>query len=60
LIAALNQMAIQGGSAPWVMDSGATSHMSSNDGILLSHLHYGRQRSINSYSSSWHFCYSNS
>jgi len=38
LIAALNQMAIQGGSAPWVMDSGATSHMSSNDGILLSHL----------------------
>jgi hypothetical protein len=38
LIAALNQMAIQGGSAPWVMDSGATSHMSSNDGILLSRL----------------------
>jgi hypothetical protein len=31
-------MAIQGGSAPWVMDSGATSHMSSNNGILLSHL----------------------
>ncbi|RLM57903.1 hypothetical protein C2845_PM18G13220 [Panicum miliaceum] len=38
LIAALNQMAVQGGSAPWVMDSGATSHMSPNDGILLSHL----------------------
>jgi hypothetical protein len=37
LIAALNQMAIQGQS-PWVMDSGATSHMSSNDGILLSRL----------------------
>jgi len=37
LIAALNQMAVQG-SPPWVMDSGATSHMSSNDGILLSRL----------------------
>jgi len=37
LIAALNQMAIQG-SNPWVMDTGATSHMSSNDGILLSRL----------------------
>ena len=38
LIAALNQMAVQGGSAPWVMDSRATSHMYSNDGILLSRL----------------------
>ncbi|KAG8100950.1 hypothetical protein GUJ93_ZPchr0363g33405 [Zizania palustris] len=37
LIAALNQMAVQGES-PWVMDSRATSHMSSNDGILLSRL----------------------
>jgi hypothetical protein len=37
LIAALNQLAVQG-SSPWVMDSGATSHMSSNDGILLSRL----------------------
>jgi hypothetical protein len=37
LIAALNQMAVQG-SSPWVMESGATSHMSSNDGILLSRL----------------------
>jgi hypothetical protein len=37
LIAALNQLAVQG-SSPWVMDSGATSHMSSNDDILLSRL----------------------
>jgi hypothetical protein len=37
LIAALNQLAVQG-SSPWVMDSGPTSHMSSNDGILLSRL----------------------
>jgi hypothetical protein len=37
MIVALNQMALQG-SSPWVMDSGATSHMSSNDGILLSRL----------------------
>jgi uncharacterized membrane protein YgcG len=58
LIAALNQMALQGQS-PWVMASGATSHMSSNDGILLSRLpsppssitaifHYGRKRSLHS------------
>jgi hypothetical protein len=38
LIAALNQMAVQD-SPSWVMDSGATSHMSSNDGILLSRCH---------------------
>ncbi|KAG8087096.1 hypothetical protein GUJ93_ZPchr0010g9271 [Zizania palustris] len=31
-------MAVQGGPPSWVMDSGATSHMSSNDGILHSHL----------------------
>jgi hypothetical protein len=35
LIVALNQMAVQD-SPSWVMDSEATSHMSSNDGILLS------------------------
>jgi len=40
LIAALNQMALQGahGANPWVLDTGATSRMSSNDGILLSRL----------------------
>jgi len=40
LIAALNQMVLQGahGANPWVLDTGATSHMSSNDGILLSRL----------------------
>jgi len=37
LIAALNQMALQGANQ-WVLDTGATSHMSSNDGILLSRL----------------------
>src|SRR6185295_17771444 len=37
LIAAFNQMAVQGNS-PWVLDTGTTSHMSSNDGILLSRL----------------------
>ena len=37
LIAALNQIAEQRNS-PWVLDTGATSHMSSNDGILLSRL----------------------
>jgi transposase InsO family protein len=37
LIAALNQLAVREPS-PWVMDSGATSHMTSNDGILLSRL----------------------
>jgi hypothetical protein len=37
LIAALNQMSLQG-SSPWVLDTGATAHMSSSDGILLSHL----------------------
>ena len=37
LIAALNQMAEQRNN-PWVLDTGATSHMSSNDGILLSRL----------------------
>jgi len=37
LIAALNQMALQG-TNPWVLDTGATSHMSSNDGILFSRL----------------------
>ena len=37
LIAALNQMALQGAN-PWVLDTGATSHMSSNDGILFSRL----------------------
>jgi hypothetical protein len=35
LIAALNQMNLQD-QHPWVMDSGASSHMSSSDGILLS------------------------
>jgi len=35
LIAALNQMALQNSNS-WVMDSGATSHMHSSDGILLS------------------------
>jgi hypothetical protein len=35
LIAALNQMSLQG-SSPWVLDTGATSHMSSSAGILLS------------------------
>ena len=37
LIAALNQMSLQG-SSPWVFDTGATAHMSSSDGILLSRL----------------------
>ncbi|XP_066344408.1 uncharacterized protein [Miscanthus floridulus] len=37
LIAALNQMSLQG-SSPWVLDTGATTHMSSSDGILLSRL----------------------
>jgi hypothetical protein len=37
LIAALQQMSMQG-SSPWVMDSGASAHMSSNDGILLHRL----------------------
>jgi len=37
LIATLNQMALQGAN-PWVPDTGATSHKSSNDGILLSRL----------------------
>ena len=37
LVAALNQMSLQGPS-PWVLDTGATAHMSSSDGILLSHL----------------------
>jgi hypothetical protein len=37
LIAALNQMSLQG-SSPWVLDTGATSHMSSSAGILLSRL----------------------
>ena len=36
LIAALNQMALQNGG--WVVDSGASGHMSSTDGILLSRL----------------------
>jgi len=37
LIATLNQMALQGAN-PWVPDTGATSHKSSNDDILLSRL----------------------
>jgi hypothetical protein len=37
LIAALNQMSLQG-SASWVLDTGATSHTSSSDGILQSRL----------------------
>jgi hypothetical protein len=37
LIAALNQMSLQG-SAPWVLDTSATSHTSSSDGILQSRL----------------------
>ena len=37
LIAALQQMSVQG-SSPWVMDSGASSHMTSSDGILLKRL----------------------
>jgi hypothetical protein len=37
LIAALQQMSMQD-SSPWVMDSGASAHMSSNDGILLHRL----------------------
>jgi hypothetical protein len=37
LIAALQQMSVQG-TSPLVMDSGATSHMTSSDGILLSRL----------------------
>ena len=37
LVAALNQMALQNQTS-WVMDSGASSHMSTTDGILLSHL----------------------
>ncbi|XP_066363555.1 uncharacterized protein [Miscanthus floridulus] len=31
LIASLNQMALQGGASPWVLDTGATSHMSPHD-----------------------------
>ena len=40
LIASLNQMALQGGAgpSPWVLDTGATSHMAASDGILLSRL----------------------
>jgi hypothetical protein len=34
LVAALNQMSMNQGGAPWVMDTGATAHMNSNDGIL--------------------------
>jgi hypothetical protein len=34
LIAALQQMSVQG-SSPWVLDSGASSHKASSDGILL-------------------------
>jgi hypothetical protein len=34
LIAALQQMSVQGFS-PWILDSGASSHMTSSDGILL-------------------------
>jgi hypothetical protein len=37
LIAALQTMSLQGAS-PWVVDSGASSHMFSFDGILLKHL----------------------
>jgi len=37
LVATLNQMALQNQST-WVMDSGASSHMSPTDGILLSRL----------------------
>ncbi|WVZ90303.1 LOW QUALITY PROTEIN: hypothetical protein U9M48_036613, partial [Paspalum notatum var. saurae] len=37
LIAALNQLSFQN-PGPWVLDSGATSHMSSSDGILHSRL----------------------
>jgi hypothetical protein len=33
----MNQLALQD-SIPWVLDTGATAHMSSSDGILLSHL----------------------
>ena len=35
LTAALQQMSVQG-SSPWVMDTGATTHMHSSEGILLS------------------------
>jgi hypothetical protein len=35
LIAALQQMSVQG--PPWMLDSGASSHMTSSDGILLRH-----------------------
>ena len=34
LVAALNQMSMNQGGAPWVMDTGATAHMHSHDGIL--------------------------
>jgi hypothetical protein len=37
IIAAMNQLALQD-SNPWVLDTGATAHMSSSDGILLSRL----------------------
>ena len=37
LIAALNQLSVQSPS-PWVLDTGATSHMSSTDGILVTRL----------------------
>ena len=35
LVAALQQMSLQG-SSPWVMDTGATTHMHSSEGILFS------------------------
>lgn len=35
LITALQQLSVQGAN-PWIMDSGASSHMSSTDGILIS------------------------
>jgi hypothetical protein len=35
-VAAIQQMALQGD--PWVMDTGASTHMHSSDGILLSRL----------------------
>ena len=35
LITALQQMSVQG-SSPWVMDTGATTHMHSSEGILFS------------------------
>ena len=37
LIAAMNQAALQG-PGNWIMDTGATSHIASNDGMLLSRL----------------------